>query len=433
MKKYYVSDILNHKFQLGDEIEIYGWIYSYSNHKSVDFVKVEDSTGRIDLIVNRDVLTFSLKKEQSIFCIGVLEKDVQGYYLVHVKQIRLIGDVTCELMPGARSNIDVFSERNASQIVKNKHLYIRNKQFVGILRARDLTIEAVRYWFKENGYCDVTAPILTPILLYDKETGIELNIKNQNAFLTQCVGFYLESAVHSLEKVYNIGPSFRGAESVSKRHLMEYWHIKSELAFCSYEEYFDVVESLIHDTTLYIKNHGGKELASFIGTTFCEDGLKIPFPRVRYDEVVRLLNENGVCFTYGKSLNNKAETFISSYYDGPVWVTHKPKQIEGFPYRLCEDNEELTMTADLISSHGLGEILGIAEKITDSEELKKRLDEKGKDYEEYKWFCELRDYGTVQHCGLGMGLERYIRWLFCMNHVKDVIPFPRRINQKIYP
>ncbi|MBO5341200.1 MAG: hypothetical protein J6A73_00790 [Lachnospiraceae bacterium] len=433
MKKYYIADILNNNVPNIKNIEIYGWICANRKHKDVTFFKVEDSTGRIDLVVNNNLVSFQLNNEQSVYCTGVLSDDLKGNKLVEVGMIKLIGDVNCELSPGARSNIDVFSEKNANKIVKNKHLYIRNQSFVGILKARNLVIEAVRSWFHENGYCDVTAPILTPILLYEKETGIEVSIKNQNVFLTQCVGFYLESAVHSLEKVYNIGPSFRGAESVSKRHLMEYWHIKSELAFCGFEEYFDVVEDLICYTTKYIKEHGGEELATMIGTTFCDDGMQTPFPRISYDDVVLLLNEKGIGFQYGKSLNDKSEKFLSEYFGKPFWITYKPKGIEGFPYRECKDNSNLTMTADLIASKGLGEILGIAEKITDIDELRKRLEEKGKLYDEYKWFCDIREYGTVQHCGLGMGLERYIRWLFNMNHVKDVIPFPRRINQKIYP
>lgn len=417
----------------GQKIELYGWIASIRKLKSDIFFEMEDSTGRIAVQMSRELIENPLKPEQSVCVVGVLGKDKIGNPQIKAESYTIIGEVNLKISPSARANFDVFSESNANNVVTNKHLYIRNAKNRDILLARDLVIKAVRSWFAENGYCDVTAPILTPILLYDKNTGIGVNIKGEEAFLTQCVGFYLESAVHSLERVYNIGPSFRGAESISKRHLMEYWHVKSELAFCSFEEYFDVVESLVAYVTDYVKNNGGLELAKRMNTDFCDDGLKIPFHRVEYKDAIRILNENGIHLEYGKSLNDISEKFLASYFGGPFWIVHKPKIIEGFPYKFNSEDPFLTETADLIASEGMGEILGIADKITDINEIRERLEEKGKSYEEYKWFCDLREYGTVPHCGLGMGLERLIRWLFKMNHVKDVMPFPRRINKRIYP
>lgn len=432
MKTLYIKDI-PHTCRQGDTLELFGWIRSVRNQKCQYFVDLEDATGKLGLCIDKAAQSFPPRVEQSVRCTGTLGTDLRGDLQLRVTEMELLGDVKIPLSPPARADFDVFSPRNASHVVHNKHLYIRNHKNRDILIARDLVIAGVREWFRKNGYIDVTAPILTPILLYDKETGIDVHIKGQDAFLTQCVGFYLESAVHSLERVYNIGPSFRGAESVSKRHLMEYWHIKSELAFCSFEEYFTVVEDLICFVTGYVKENGGEELAKGLNTTFCDDGLQTPFPRIEYTEAIRILNENGISLPFGKSLNTQAEDFLSDYFGRPFWIVHKPRQIEGFPYKLHPEDPRLTETADLIASRRMGEILGIADKITDVDMLKERLAEKGKSEEEYRWFCELREYGTVPHCGLGMGLERLIRWLFCMPHVKDVIPFPRRINQRIYP
>ena len=431
MKKKYINDVLND--DTGTTVELFGWIRSVRNQKSKSFIDIEDSTDMIRLIVDNKLLGFTPKPEQSIHCVGIMDVDRLGNPQVVVSTLQLLGDVNVRISPSARASFDVFDPRNSNNVVKNKHLYIRNQKNRDILIARDLVITAVRKWFLNNGYIDVTAPILTPILLYDTSTGIDVHIKGEDVFLTQCVGFYLESAVHSLERVYNIGPSFRGAESVSKRHLMEYWHIKSELAFCDFEEYFNVVENLISFVVRYVKESGGPELAMRMNTVFCDDGIQIPFPRIEYTDAIKLLNENGIPLPFGKSLNTQAENFLSDYFGKPFWITHKPREIEGFPYKINENDHRLTETADLIASRQMGEILGIADKITDVDMLKERLAEKGKSEEEYKWFCELREYGTIPHCGLGMGLERLIRWLFCVPHVKDVIPFPRRINKTIYP
>ena len=432
MKTQYVKDVLKSCIT-GTSVELYGWIRSVRIQKYKCFIDMEDSTGMIRLRMENTQRSFVLKPEQSIHCIGIMDTDSKGNPQIIVQQLYLIGDVNITISPSARSDFDVFAPNNANNVVKNKHLYIRNHKNRDILIARDLVITAVRKWFLQNEYIDVTAPILTPILLYDTSTGIDVHIKGEDVFLTQCVGFYLESAVHSLERVYNIGPSFRGAESVSKRHLMEYWHIKSELAFCSFDKYFDVVEDLINFVVCYVKENGGMKLAQQLNTVFCDDGLQIPYPRIEYLDALKLLNKNGIPLAFGKSLNTKAEDFLSDYFGKPFWIVHKPKDIEGFPYKLNADDSRLTETADLIASKRMGEILGIADKITDVKMLKERLAEKGKKEDDYKWFCDLREYGTVPHCGLGMGLERLIRWLFCMPHVKDVIPFPRRINKQIYP
>ena len=125
---------------------------------------------------------------------------------------------------------------------------------------------------------------------------------------------------------------------------------------------------------------------------------------------------------------------MAEYFKSPVWITHNARSIEGFPYKIVEDENEVTYTADLIATNGFGEILGIADKITDVSELEIRLREKGKDIDpQYEWFKELRTYGTVPHCGLGMGVERLIRWLFQLPHVRDAMPFPRSMGRKIYP
>jgi asparaginyl-tRNA synthetase len=285
-----------------------------------------------------------------------------------------------------------------------------------------------------NGFLEVTAPVLTPILLYTEDTGISVHINNQDIFLTQCVAFYLESAVHAFEKVYNIGPSFRGAESISRRHLTEYWHVKAELAFCDFEEFYTVVESLVSSVAAEVKPLSESICNILDLGGFCDDAAKIPFPRISYIDAIKLLDQNNIHIEFGQSLNDIGEDFLSNYFGSPVWVTHNPRSIEGFPYKIYANDDRLTYTADLIATRGFGEILGIADKITDINELELRLKEKGKDNNSgYTWFKDLRSVGTIPHCGVGMGVERLVRWLFQLPHVREAIPFPRSMGRRIYP
>lgn len=292
----------------------------------------------------------------------------------------------------------------------------------------------IHQWFRQHGFIEIHAPVLTPTPLYDDRTPIALEVHGQHVYLTQCVGFYLEQAVHAFEKIYNIGPSFRAEESRSKRHLMEYWHIKAELAFVDFEGLATTVEQFIHDVSQQCTTEG-IHLAKVIGTELCQDGLKMPFPRIDYCEAVNWLKARGCDIEFGKSLGSDEETLLSNRFgDSPFWVVGIPRSIEPFPYVIDSNDPRRTKTADLIASHGFGELLGIAEKIHTLSMLDERLIEKGKAGDaRYEWLRELRQYGCVPHGGFGLGLERLIRWLLQVPHVRDTIPFHRAFGRRIYP
>ncbi len=430
MKTLYLKDIGS---KIDENVELLGWIAYKRQSKNHFFLDIVDSTGKVQVFCHgiEDIY----KREQSVRVLGkVIERN--GTVEVIADKVEILGDVKFQMSPCPREQFDVFSTSYVDYVQKNRHLFVRNPRVMAALKARALVMRAVHDWFDTNGFYEVTAPILTPILLYDTETGIPVNVNGQDIFLTQCVGFYLEAAVHGLEKVYNIGPSFRGMESISKRHLTEYWHIKAEQAFCPFDEFFGVVEDLVSSVTRMVgENPETKAIAKELQTGgYCMDAINPPFPRITYLDAVKLLQKNGYNVEFGKSINDIGEDFLADYFKSPVWITYNARSIEGFPYKIVKDNSDLTYTADLIATRGFGEILGIADKIEEREELEQRLKEKGKDNnKKYEWFKQLRDYGTIQHCGLGMGLERLVRWLFQLPHVREASAFPRSMGREIYP
>ena len=434
MKDISIKQIIEEKAE-NSQVTALGWIKSIRTSKNRLFVDVQDSTGTIQVIVDSGMLAdnVKLKLEQSVKVCGAvqLNKKTAMKELI-ATSIEVVGDVQKLLRPNPRSEFDIFNSKYTNYVQENRHLFIRNPKVMAALRARDLVKRAVHNWFSKNGFVEITAPILTPILLYTEDTGIGVNVNDQDVFLTQCVAFYLESAVHAFEKVYNIGPSFRGAESISPRHLTEYWHVKAEIAFCPFEEMFTLVESLISSIAREVAPQSD-EICKALGLEpVFDEALKTPFPRITYRDAIQLCNSNHIDAQFGKSLSGAAEEFLTEYFHSPVWVTHNARSIEGFPYKICDFDRELTYTADLIGSCGGGEILGIADKITNYDELALRLAEKGKgDNANYNWFKELRNYGTVPHCGVGMGLERLIKWLYRLPHVREAIPFPRSMGRKI--
>ncbi|WKZ26661.1 MAG: asparagine--tRNA ligase [Candidatus Paceibacterota bacterium] len=440
MKTTYAVDLL-HSPSDGTTVVLYGWVKARRRHNHVVFLDITDSTGSVQCVVeagNKPAFELArrMNQETAVKITGVLADTGRAnpQREIRVDNIEVIGVSTISVSPYPRGNIDIQDPRLQEQLLDKRHFYLRNEKFAAILKFRHVLTRIVHQWFHENGFIEIHAPVLTPTPLYDDRTAMAIKVHEQDVYLTQCVGFYLEQAVHALEKIYNIGPSFRAEESRSKRHLMEYWHIKAELAFVDFEDMASVVERFIHDVSEQCIREG-RELANIIGTEICGDGLKTPFPRIDYAEAVEWLKTQGSDIEFGKSMGSDEETMLCQRFgDTPFWIVGIPRPIEPFPYVIDAADTRRTKTADLIASRGFGELLGIAEKIHSLSMLDERLAEKGKAGDaRYEWLRDLRQYGCVPHGGFGMGLERFIRWLLQIPHVRDTIPFHRAFSRRIDP
>ena len=442
MKELFVIDLKN-KVSLNNKVILLGWVRAKRMHGKVIFLDVCDSTGCIQAVVERARVTahdFGLARkvtpESSVKVEGILGERIQRSKQVReisAEHIEIIGPAEIQLFPQPRGEIDIFDPRIQEQLLNYRHFYLRNEKMMAILRFRHIIMGIIHQWFRSNGFIEITAPILTPTPLYDDRSAISLEIQGQKIFLTQCVGFYLESAVHAFERVYNIGPSFRGEESKSKRHLMEYWHLKAEVAFGNFEDIVSIVENLISYVTRRCCEEETESL-KILGSALCADGGNIPYSRISYAEVVPLLQKNGFKFEFGKSLGSEEETFLSEHFQKPFWVIGIPRSVEPFPYVIDSIDPRVTKTADLIATEGYGEILGVAEKIHDPKMLDERMEEKGKlGSPQYEWLRDLRHCGCVPHVGFGMGIERFIRWLLRIPHVRDTIPFFRTFGRRVGP
>lgn len=430
MKKLYVKDI--EKLKTGSPIELYGWISRLHLLKNLLFIDIADSTGKIQTIIeaqNKDIP--KIKPEDAVYVEGKL-KITKGKREIHAKKIQLVGTGSKGLTPSPRSNFDIFDPKLSNFLNKNRHLYIRNPKMIHIMRMRHVLLEDIRKWFSKNGFIELNAPILSQNTLYDEESAISLKINNRKVFLTQCVGYYLEASVHALEKVYNIGPSFRAQESHTKRHLMEYWHVKAEIAFTDLEDMIDLVEKFLYQI---FKSMGkiNEENQKILGKKI-PNPPKIPFPRISYEDAIKYLNKNGSKVKFGDHIGPDEEAILQKKFkNGAYWITGNARSIEPFPYSLDLSNEKTVKTADLIIN-GYGELLGVAEKISDIDMLMDRMKEKKRHKDKrYDWIREVHQMGPIPHAAVGMGLERLMRWLFGIPHVKDAIPFPRSFRRTVYP
>jgi asparaginyl-tRNA synthetase len=439
MKEVFVSDLLRQHISAAT-VELNCWISARRHQGKVVFIDACDSTGKIQIVASEDILgadNFQLAKklqtESAITVKGVISFTGKQREIT-ASHIALVGDVFKNFSPHPRQEINIFDEALTGHLLTNRHMYLRNPKVMAILRFRDCLLHHTREWFRRNRFMSIDAPILTPVPLYEDASAIPIVVHDEKVFLTQCVGYYLEAAVIAFERVFNIGPSFRGEEGRSKRHLMEYWHIKAEIAWANLDDVILVVENLIS----YISETCLKEMQeelSVLGTKPCFDGLGGPYPRISYEEAVKVLDEGGMKTEFGKSMGSDEEAELSKLFPGrPFWITGIPKTIEPFPYVVDKDDPRVTRVADLIASNGYGELLGTAEKICDLAMLDERMEAKGKGGDvRFEFIRDTHKVGCVPHAAFGMGVERMIRWMLNIPHVRDAIAFPRIFRRRIAP
>jgi asparaginyl-tRNA synthetase len=430
MKEIYVRDI---DLSITGTLipSLFCFVKSIRRHKKVMFIQLIDSTGEIQGVIENPLIIETAKdltKESSIEVSGIKNNNE-----LIINNLNIINKSNEHYSPAPRSNFDVFSEQYTDLILTKKHIYLRNPKLMAIQNFRNLLLYYTRDWFFQRNFIEIAAPVITPVALYEDSTAIPVVLHGQPLFLTQCVGYYLEAACVAHERVYNISPSFRGEEGKSKRHLLEYWHIKAEIAFGNLEDIIEVVEQLLQFLTQKLLQHPQTEsILKTIETTLSMDALTIPFKRMSYKAAIVLLNQLGHPIEYGKSISTRDEEILSNHIGGTFWLTGIPRSVEPFPYRIDTDDTDLTVVADLIASNGYGELLGVAEKIFDIQELEIRMTEKNKWHDaRYDWIKEVHNSGCPPHIAFGMGVERLIRWLLNIPHVRDAHPYPRVFGRTI--
>jgi asparaginyl-tRNA synthetase len=437
-KKHYVRDLLNPAVMPdGNTVELIGWIKGRRHHGRVAFLDVVDSTGEIQVVAHSKSLStdaydsaVSIPIESAIRVAGVIATQGEQREIM-AETFEIIALDTLNLQPQPRAGFDIFDTKMAGHIISNKAVYLREPHYMAILKFRAKVMKVVREWFELNGFMEFDAPIIVLAPLYDDSTAMKINVHGQDAFLTQCAGFFLEAATMAFERVYNMGPSFRGEESRSKRHLKEYWHIKAEMAFGDRDDIITIVEELLSFLYVRLPEECAQEM-EFLGASMRPNDFQTPFPRITYEDAVTHVRSKGSDTVMGLGISSKDEEELAKLYDGPFWVMGIPRNVEPFPYVIDEENPTVTKVADLIAPRGYGELCGVAEKIFDPTMLDERMEEKGKlGDDRYDFVVDVHKAACVPHIAFGMGLERLLRWLLDIPHVRDTIPFPRSAGRNI--
>ena len=441
MKLIYINDIV-HNFKEGVQVEILCWIKNKRSSGSITFFEVEDSTGTINIVAEKGILGHhqydSLRKtpiESSIKIFGNLLLDPINKETKEINIIRfeVINICTKNISPSPRSIDNPFDKKYSNQILSNRHLYVRNSKISAVLKIKHQMLISMRNWLNHNKFIEVDTPILTQSNLYDDDNTFNTDYFGTKVYLSQCAGLYLGAMVPAFEKVYTITPAFRKESSKSPRHNPEFYHLKGQVAFSSLEEMMSQIENLIYHTVQHINLNCHDELDK-LKITIDTELYKPPYPIISYTDSITYLKSKGFKINIGQSLNEKAEQCIADKFNKPTYVKNIPTQIEPFPYEETED-ALYTKTADLLIPKGFGEILGIAEFIYDQDKLKNRMAKKNKDPKEknLEWYTDLSQFGDIPRSGFGMGVERLLRAILKLPHIRDCYPFPRLYGRKPYP
>jgi len=445
MKKFFIKNLLTRKIE-SKNITILGWIKNRRYHGSILFWKIVDSTGEIQIILDKniigEVVFNSIKNVLPESAVKITGK-LQNYYNDHIldveivaKEAQVLGEYKLNITPQPRSNFSIFDQKYTDHTLNNRSLYLRNPQQAAVLSFKSKFVFELHKYFQKNKYTLIEPPIMTEMLLYDDRTAFSFNYQGNTVWLSQCCTFQLEAAICAFEKVYSITPSFRSEHSRSDRHMNEYTHLKVELAWANMNDLSQVTENILYSLAKRMVIVGEKELA-FLHIKLNPDDFKPPFKKISYDDAVTILNKKNP-FQYGNSMGKKRLAELTEEFGNKhIWIEYIPRSAEGFPFSISPNNNNLVMASDLIAPYGFGEIGGIAEKICSKDELLERMAEKGRNtpenMERYKSYIELREAGLPPHGGIGMGIDRIARYFLKLPNVKDVLPYPRLFGRRWNP
>ncbi len=428
------TTISNVDKQVEQSVTIGAWLHNKRSSGKIQFLQLRDGTGFIQgVMVKKEVseeaweAAKNLTQESSVWVTGIVREDdrSQSGYELTVTNVELIHEaVDYPITP---------KEHGTEFLMDNRHLWIRSRRQNAILRIRNEIIRATYQFFNENDFVKIDPPILTGSSAEGTTDLFHTKYFEEDAYLSQSGQLYMEAAAMAFGRVFSFGPTFRAEKSKTRRHLIEFWMIEPEMAFMNHDESLEVQEQYVSFLVQSVLSNCQIELKTLDRDLSKLEAIKAPFPRITYDDAITLLKDKGFTdIEWGEDFGAPHETAIAESFEKPVFITNYPKDIKAFYMKPDPEREEVVLCADLIAPEGYGEIIGGSQRIDDLALMEQRYEEHGLTDDAYKWYLELRRYGSVPHSGFGLGLERTVAWLSGVEHVRETIPFPRLLN-RLYP
>jgi len=417
-------------------VTIQGWLYNQRESGKLLFPIFRDGTGVIQGVVSQKEQPEAfealkgLTRESSVIVTGTIRAEARatGGFEMHISGVEVVHRVSdSEPYPIQPK------EHGVDFLLDRRHLWIRTPRQAAILRIRAEVERAARNYMDSRDYTLTDAPVFTPAACEGTSTLFEVNyIDDQKAYLTQSGQLYVEATAAALGKVYTFGPTFRAEKSKTRRHLTEFWMLEPEASYAHLEDMMRLGEGLVSAVVQSVVKNRARELATIQRDVAKLEKIVPPFPRVTYDDAIKVLQKAGNPAKWGDDFGGDEETIISKEFDKPVIIHRYPSAMKAFYMATDAERPELSLSFDMIAPEGYGEIIGGGERLADYETLVKRLREHNLPEESFQWYLDLRRYGSVAHAGFGLGLERTVAWICGTEHIREVIPFPRMLY-RVYP
>ena len=454
-----IRELYKNKDQyLDQKITVGGWVRSIRDSKAFGFIVLNDGTFFEPLqIVYHDTMDnfeeiSKLNVGAAVIVTGTLVATPQA------KQAFEIQADTVEVEGASAPDYPLQKKRHSFEYLRTiSHLRPRTNTFQAVFRIRSLTAYAIHKFFQERGFVYVHTPLITGsdcegagemfrVTTLDMENlpktddgkvDYSKDFFGKETSLTVSGQLNGEAYAQAFRNIYTFGPTFRAENSNTTRHAAEFWMIEPEMAFADLDDNMMLAEAMLKYVINYVLENAPEEMNFF--NSFVDKGLldrlhnvvSSEFARVTYTEAVELLEKNNDKFEYkvswGTDLQTEHERYLTEeVFKRPVFVTDYPKDIKAFYMKQNEDGKTVAAVDCLVP--GIGEIIGGSQREDDYEKLLVRMKEMGLAEEDYKFYLDLRKYGSTRHSGFGLGFERCIMYLTGMGNIRDVIPFPRTVN-----
>jgi asparaginyl-tRNA synthetase len=431
--RFYIQDASKND---GKTVTVRGWVYQKRSSGKIKFLIMRDGTGIMQGVLvggesSQESLDLfeKLTQESSVEVTGVLKAAPRqpGGYELGISSLKLVN--------AADAYPITPKEHGVEFLMEHRHLWLRSQRQWAAIRVRHEIIRSIHEFFDNQGFIRFDAPILTPSACEGTSTLFGTNYFDEKAFLTQSGQLYGEVGAMAFGKIYVFGPTFRAEKSKTRKHLTEFWMVEPEVAYADLEDNMALGEAFIEHIVQNVLSRRAPELKILERDLTKLESIKGPFPRISYDEALKVLEKRGLALPWGEDFGAPHETALGEEFGKPVFVHHMPSQIKAFYFKQSDTvggpasaHGKYALGCDLIAPDGYGEIIGGGQREENTDVLKARIAEHGLSEVDYSWYLDLRRFGSVPHSGFGLGVERTVAWMTGVEHVRETIPFPRMLN-----
>jgi asparaginyl-tRNA synthetase len=411
----------------GQTVVVRGWVTHVRKSGKIAFAALRDGTGTCQAVfvkseVGEEIWArfAELSAETSVAITGEPRENPRapGVLDLGVTALEILGTSPEDypLQP---------KEHGVDFLLNHRHFWLRSPRQAALMRVRSEVEQAIHDFFYERDFVRTDTPILTAAI--GERSGLFSTeyFEEGTAYLAQTGQLYGEALAAALGRIYTFGPTFRAEKSKTRRHLTEFWMIEPEMAWYDQDDNMDLQEELVRYLVERVRERCASELAVLERDLSKLDCVREPFVRLDYGDAITLVQRKGSTTQWGEDLGAPDEALIVGEYERPVFVVNYPKEAKAFYMKENPADPRTVRCADLLAPEGRGEIIGGSQREDDYDKLLARLEAEGLPLDAYDWYLDLRRYGTFVHSGFGIGLERTVAWIAGVEHIREVIPFPR--------